>query len=95
MIDDLKNVAGDMLENVQDAVMGSEVVQDVLGAVKEKAAELGISSETFDEVSAKAKEILADGKVSGEEMLAQVKAFAEEKGLPTDIAEKLSGMLQK
>lgn len=91
MFDDLVNKAKDM---AQDAIARSDMLQNAIAAAKAKAADLGISSEIFDEVTAKAKELMADGKLSKEEVLVEVKKLAEEKGVSSEMVDKVLGFLQ-
>ena len=87
MLDDLVNKAKDM-------AAGSNMLQNAIATAKAKAADLGISSEIFDELVAKAKEIMADGSISKEEVIAEVKKLAEEKGVSSEIIDKVLGFLQ-
>ena len=90
MMDDLINNAQGAVENLVSHIPGLDGIMDSL---KDKAADFGLSSETFDELSAKAKELMADGALSAAEVAEQVKAFAQEKGIPTGIIDTVMGML--
>jgi polyhydroxyalkanoate synthesis regulator phasin len=103
MLDDLMNKvkevatdlgAGESMNKVEDMVAGSDVVQSAMAAAKQRAADLGISSGVFDELIAKAKEMIADGKISKEEVMSEVKRLAESKGVPSGIFDILSGLFK-
>jgi mevalonate kinase len=91
MFDDLVNKAKDMAE---EAIAGSDMLQNAIATAKAKAADLGISTEVFDELVSKAKEMMADGSISKEEVIAEVKKLAEEKGVSSEIIDKVLGFLQ-
>lgn len=103
MLDDLMNKAkevatdlgaGDLVDKVTDMVGGSDVAQTAMAAAQQKASDLGVSSEIFDELMAKAKEMMADGSISKEEVMAEVKKLAESKGVSSDIFDTLSGFFK-
>jgi hypothetical protein len=84
----------DLINKAKGMVMESDMVTGVIATAKAKAADLGISSEIFDELATSAKEMLADGKLSKEEIIAEVKKLAEQKGVSPDVIEKVLGFLQ-
>lgn len=83
----------DLIKKAQDMAMGSEAVQGMIATAKVKAADLGISTEVFDELVAKAKELMADGKISKEEVITEVKKLAEEKGVSSEMVDKVLSFL--
>lgn len=65
----------------------------MIASAKAKAADLGISTQVFDELVAKGKELMADGKLSKEEIATEVKKFAEEKGISSEMVDKVLSFL--
>ncbi len=61
--------------------------------VKARAAQMGISSTAIDEFMKEAQAILADGKITHEEIEAKMTALAKSKGLPSEGIGKALQML--
>ncbi len=76
--------------SIIDTVLGMTDLDEKLTA---KMAELGVSVDDMKALKAKYDELSADGSITKDEVLAQVKAFATEKGLSTEMFDKVVGML--
>ncbi len=72
MINSVKNIAEDVAAKVSD----------VVGNV------FGVDSETVEILKAKYDELMADGKISKDEVFATLEEFAAEKGISPEILEK-------
>lgn len=62
---------------------------------KALAAEHGMDGEIFDEVSAAAKDIMADGKVERDEVVARIKDILAEKGLPEEAVDPVTDTIME
>lgn len=75
--------------SIIDTVLGMTDLDEKLTA---KMAELGVSIEDMKALKAKYDELSADGSITKDEVLAQVKAFATEKGVSSEMVDKVMGM---
>ena len=76
MLDEILDKAKDMAGDV------AAKVSDVVGGV------FGVDAETIEILKAKYDELMADGKISKEEVFAALEEFATEKGISPEILEK-------
>lgn len=84
----------------QQAVGSIPGVGDLLGkfagfgAIKDEIAQkLGVNPATLDEFENEVKTLLADGKISAEEMHAEISKLAAAKGIPQAAIDMVMGML--
>ena len=94
---DLSKIIGSVAADV--AAAGGLVAQiEALTGIKEKlATEFGISPALLDEFTTEAHVLLADGKISPDEVGAEIAKLAAAKGIPpqaVEMAQKMLGGLQ-
>jgi len=76
--------------SIIDTVLNMTDLDEKLTA---KMTELGVSMDDLKTLKSKYDELNADGTITKDEVIAQVKAFAAEKGISTEIFDKVIGML--
>ena len=76
--------------SIIDTVLNMTDLDEKLTA---KMTELGVSMDDLKTLKSKYDELNADGTITKDEVIAQVKAFAAEKGISTEIIDKVIGML--
>jgi hypothetical protein len=68
---------------------------DITGILAQEAKKYGISPTIVAEFTQGAKEILADGKITKEEVAEKLMAHANAKGVPAAVVQKILGSLGK
>ena len=76
--------------SIIDTVLNMTDLDEKLTA---KMTELGVSMDELKTLKSKYDELNADGTITKDEVIAHVKSFAAEKGISTDIFDKVIGML--
>lgn len=76
--------------SILDTVLGAT---DMDEEMKTKLAQYGITPEIISEIKNKYLKLNADGNITKEEILNEVKLFAETKGISSDVFDKVMGML--
>jgi threonine synthase len=61
--------------------------------IKKQIAHLGVSPKLIEEFTKDTQDILADGKITKEEVIAKIRELAEAKGIPASVSGAVAGMI--